>query len=71
MATRAKYLGAAGVIIDGRFRDVQEIQEMGLPVLTYGPRVQSLLLTLSRFSHEALLSWAPIHSREHPRLTFL
>jgi regulator of RNase E activity RraA len=32
MATRAKYLGAAGVVIDGRFRDVQEIQELGLPV---------------------------------------
>lgn len=32
MATRAKKLGAAGVIIDGRFRDVAEIQQIGLPV---------------------------------------
>jgi regulator of RNase E activity RraA len=32
MATRAKVVGAAGVIVDGRFRDVAEIQAMGLPV---------------------------------------
>lgn len=32
MGTRAKYLGAAGVVIDGRFRDVLEMQEMGFPV---------------------------------------
>lgn len=32
MATRSKHLGAAGVVIDGRFRDVLEIQELGLPV---------------------------------------
>lgn len=32
MATRAKKIGAEGVIIDGRFRDVQEIQKLGLPV---------------------------------------
>lgn len=33
MATRAKYLGAGAVVIDGFFRDVREIQEMGFPVL--------------------------------------
>lgn len=32
MATRLKIAGAAGVVIDGRFRDMQEIQELGLPV---------------------------------------
>ncbi|KAF1984791.1 RraA-like protein [Aulographum hederae CBS 113979] len=32
MGARSKYLGAAGVVIDGRFRDIQEIQEMGLPL---------------------------------------
>ncbi|KAF2458792.1 ribonuclease E inhibitor RraA/Dimethylmenaquinone methyltransferase [Lineolata rhizophorae] len=32
MATRAKYIGAAGVVVDGRFRDVREIQEMKLPL---------------------------------------
>jgi regulator of RNase E activity RraA len=32
MALRSKYLGAAGVVIDGRFRDIQEIQELGFPV---------------------------------------
>jgi regulator of RNase E activity RraA len=32
MATRSKVVGAAGVVIDGRFRDVAEIQDIGLPV---------------------------------------
>jgi regulator of RNase E activity RraA len=32
MAARAKYVRAAGVVVNGRFRDVQEIQAMGLPV---------------------------------------
>ena len=32
MATRLKQIGAAGVVIDGRFRDIQEIQELSLPV---------------------------------------
>jgi regulator of RNase E activity RraA len=32
MAARSKYLGASGVVIDGRFRDIQEIQELDLPV---------------------------------------
>lgn len=30
MSTRAKTLGAAGVVIDGRFRDLAEHQEMGI-----------------------------------------
>lgn len=32
MATRASKLGAAGIVLDGRFRDVREIQQLGLPV---------------------------------------
>ena len=32
MTTRTKHLGAAGVVIDGRFRDIDEIQELKLPV---------------------------------------
>lgn len=32
MSTRAKYLGAAGVVIDGRMRDVNEHRELGFPV---------------------------------------
>lgn len=32
MATRVKHIGATGVVINGRFRDVKEIQELGLPV---------------------------------------
>ena len=32
MSTRAKYLGAQGVVIDGNFRDVNEHRDLGLPV---------------------------------------
>ncbi|OAP56876.1 hypothetical protein AYL99_08988 [Fonsecaea erecta] len=32
MSTRAKYLGAAAVMIDGRMRDVREHREIGFPV---------------------------------------
>ncbi|KAK9465668.1 ribonuclease E inhibitor RraA/Dimethylmenaquinone methyltransferase [Lipomyces arxii] len=32
MTTRAKYLGAEGVVVDGRFRDILEQREMGFPV---------------------------------------
>lgn len=34
MGLRSKTLGAVGVVIDGRFRDVQEMQELGFPVST-------------------------------------
>ncbi|KAL4898061.1 ribonuclease E inhibitor RraA/Dimethylmenaquinone methyltransferase [Aspergillus ambiguus] len=36
MSTRAKKLGAAGVIIDGRFRDVAEHQELGIGLFARG-----------------------------------
>jgi regulator of RNase E activity RraA len=32
MSTRAQALGAAGSVIDGRFRDVQEHRDLGYPV---------------------------------------
>lgn len=32
MSTRAKYLGAQGVVIDGNFRDVNEHRDLGFPV---------------------------------------
>lgn len=32
MSTRAKYIGAGGVVVDGRVRDLGEHQEMNFPV---------------------------------------
>lgn len=32
MSTRAKYLGAEAVVIDGRFRDIEEHKELNFPV---------------------------------------
>jgi len=34
MSNRAKYLGAAGTVIDGRLRDLSEHRELGYPVST-------------------------------------
>jgi regulator of RNase E activity RraA len=36
MSTRAKHLGAAGVIIDGRFRDVNEHRALGVGLFARG-----------------------------------
>ncbi|KAJ9263864.1 hypothetical protein DTO212C5_7396 [Paecilomyces variotii] len=36
MTTRAKYLGASGVVIDGRFRDINEHREMGMGLFARG-----------------------------------
>lgn len=46
MATRLKMLGAQGVVIDGRFRDIHEIQEIGLPV-----RPLRLLIYMLWYTH--------------------
>lgn len=35
MSTRANYLGASGVVIDGRTRDVNEHRDLGFPVRGY------------------------------------
>jgi len=37
MSTRAKFLGAAGVVVDGRVRDVLEHHELEFPVLQLSP----------------------------------
>lgn len=37
MSTRAQFLGARGVVIDGRMRDVNEHNDMGFPVITRIP----------------------------------
>jgi regulator of RNase E activity RraA len=37
MSTRAKYLGAQGVVIDGNFRDINEHRGMGFPVSSICP----------------------------------
>lgn len=37
MTTRAKYLGAAGVVVDGRVRDIGEHQEAEFPVRHLNP----------------------------------
>ncbi|KAJ0364223.1 hypothetical protein COL26b_012609 [Colletotrichum chrysophilum] len=39
MSTRAKFLGAQGVVIDGRMRDVGEHNEMGFPVFAQGTSI--------------------------------
>lgn len=36
MSTRARARGAAGAVIDGRFRDVQEQRALGFPVFARG-----------------------------------
>lgn len=35
MSTRAKFLGAKGVVIDGNFRDINEHRDLGFPVSLY------------------------------------
>ncbi|KAL1857005.1 hypothetical protein VTK73DRAFT_8153 [Phialemonium thermophilum] len=39
MATRVSKLGAAGVVLDGRFRDIREIQQIGLPMFSRGTSI--------------------------------
>lgn len=51
MSTRAKYLGAQAVIIDGRMRDVTEHREMGFPV-RYWP---SIAIISSQFFCDRML----------------
>lgn len=40
MTTRAKYLGAKGVVVDGNVRDLGEHREMGFPVSTHFCKTQ-------------------------------
>jgi|SRR5687767_493780 len=39
MSTRAKKAGAAGIVIDGRFRDISEHQELGIGLYARGPSI--------------------------------
>ncbi|CAG9936178.1 unnamed protein product [Clonostachys rosea f. rosea IK726] len=39
MSTRAQYLGAKGVVIDGRMRDINEHKEMKFPVFAQGQSI--------------------------------
>ncbi|KAJ4252373.1 hypothetical protein NW762_010971 [Fusarium torreyae] len=39
MSTRAQYLGAQGVVIDGRMRDINEHKEFGFPVFARGQSI--------------------------------
>ncbi|KAH7146517.1 ribonuclease E inhibitor RraA/Dimethylmenaquinone methyltransferase [Dactylonectria macrodidyma] len=39
MSTRAKWLGAQAVVIDGRMRDINEHKEMGFPVFAKGTSI--------------------------------
>ncbi|KAK9485387.1 ribonuclease E inhibitor RraA/Dimethylmenaquinone methyltransferase [Lipomyces starkeyi] len=39
MTTRAKYLGAKGVVVDGRFRDIGEHRGMDFPVFARGQSI--------------------------------
>lgn len=39
MATRARIARAAGVVVNGRFRDIAEIQGMGLPLFAKGTSI--------------------------------
>ncbi|KAK9450756.1 ribonuclease E inhibitor RraA/Dimethylmenaquinone methyltransferase [Limtongia smithiae] len=39
MTTRAKFLGAAGTVVDGRFRDILEHREMDYPIFARGSSI--------------------------------
>lgn len=45
MSTRAKYLGAQGVVIDGNFRDLNEHRDLDFPVRICSPIAEFALLT--------------------------
>lgn len=63
MSTRAKFLGANGVVIDGRMRDINEHKEMKFPVCV-PLETRSCRLIASRCLHAAILYWAPTLSPE-------
>jgi len=70
MATRLTKIGAAGVVIDGRFRDVREIQELGFPVSLLVHIFISLSTNPSRSSlRGGTLSSVRIRSQERLNLT--
>jgi len=75
MSTRAQYLGAQGVVIDGCFRDVNEHREMGFPVRTapiFWPIAADGMLTHScSYSPAPALSLDPTLLLAAPRSKYL
>lgn len=74
MSTRAQYLKAEGVIIDGRMRDIREHDELNFPVRSQLDRLACLasLLTLVKFRRSLLGDTrfsAPTASRALPGST--
>lgn len=70
MASRSQILGAAGVVIDGSFRDISDIQQLGLPVSIAVVETTSVLAhKLVSYLHWEPPSLAPMASREHRSLT--
>lgn len=61
MSTRAKYSGAAGTVVDGRIRDLQEHRDLEYPVSPFKSQ-SPLCITLSKvvaskiFQHKPLLN---------------
>lgn len=39
MATRMKYLGVQGIVVDGRVRDLVSLAELGLPIWSKGTSI--------------------------------
>lgn len=74
MSTRAKYLGAEAVVIDGRFRDLEEHKELQFPVSPSSLFFPCLMGTdadgLGSYSLGARPYSARTRSPEHPRSTY-
>ena len=53
MSTRAKYSGAAGTIVDGRIRDLQEHRDLDFPVFArdVGTTAPAELVRVSEVCH--------------------
>jgi regulator of RNase E activity RraA len=54
MSTRAKFLGAGGVVVDGRVRDVGEHREFDFPASDIEPLERCLANVFLRYLHEIL-----------------
>lgn len=73
MSTRARFLGAAGVVVDGRIRDIREHIEKEFPVsliTIWSRRLGSDELILHRSSLGTRLSWGPTRSLAPRRSMF-
>lgn len=70
MSTRAKYVSARGVVVDGQIRDVGEHVEMQFPVGDHECMTPYVGAELYRSSPERRRSWASTRSREPQRSMF-